>query len=454
MGLIAEEDQKRFFNQIALEGVEHYTHPSTGLIQDDGVVIVYDNFLAALALLQSKLKENIEKAKKLLERLLNFQNPQGFFPVALHQFPDASSEEGQLEIAFVLLKISTKYGPVLGSECFSKVQSSLASLIEQLKSLEPFSLEKMQARFSVLEALSKNLKPTFSFPQKEISSKYLGEKLLLAQETPDGPQWLAKLAQFWHPHLQIYVGPLLQEHYVQSSPKLTIFDYMMSSYYRSYPQRLHEKTLLQLQGAIVKFFEERGHFQPNITEGSYRGNLYTICNTDTASWFFFKDYTFLENKNPGLHLLRCMFKSLDCLYHLVCHSDVKKMTAHLCANTLEIEFTYFDDFPEDVKKQNELEFFISRQENLEVFVDGKKASLFRLGSRIEFKTPEATVSCVFTTDSAQAQIVGHLFYGNRPSSLDPDHGPAHDQMMVLRTLRRDSKCKVKLLMHYEATTKS
>ncbi len=446
MGLIQEEDQKRFFNSICLEAVKSYLHPVTGLIQQDGVMYFYDNFLASHALLCSKLKENIEEARKFLERLLYFQNAEGLFPKALHEFPMASFDAYQLDIAFIMHKIHTHYALALGEQLKMRLQLALESVYKALKNSSSAYFEKMQARFWVFDDLYHRKIPRFNYPEKKITSKYLGEKLLLAQETDSYEKMLVQLAPYWHPLFQTYTGPLLEESYAENEPTLQLFDYFMSSAYRTYSDKLHKKNILQLQGTLIKYPLTTLEFQETILEGLYKNYPYTLINTSKVSWFFFNDYSSTYDEPKGFHLFRCLFKSLDHVYHFVCHSKVQHQKAQFSENALTIDFTYMELFPEEVKQQNELEFYMNLGEDLEAFVDGKKASLFRLESAIEFKTQQATLRCTFTSDSKDAQIVGHLLYGNRPSSLESNSvdTKAYDQKIVLRTLRRDKECKMRL----------
>jgi hypothetical protein len=446
MGLIQEEDQKRFFNGLCLEAKDSYLHPVTGLLHQEGVIYLYDNFLAAHGLLRSKLKENIEEAKKFLERLLYFQNAEGLFPQALHEFPMASFEAYQLDIAFVMHKMHTHFALALGEKLKTRLQLALEALTKALKNNSSTYFEKMQARFGVFDALYQHKTPQFNYPGKKITSKYLGEKLLLAQETDSYEKLLEQLAPYWHPYFHTYTGPLLEESYVENEPTLQLFDYFMSSAYRTYSDKLYKKNILQLQGTLIKSPPTTLEFQETTLEGLYKDYPYTLINTSKVSWFFFNDYSSIGDEPKGLHLFRCLFKSLEHLYSFVCHSKVKHLNSEFSKNALTLDFTYFDVFPDEVKQQNELEFYMSLGEDLDVLVEGKKASLFRLGNALEFKTQEATLRCTFTSDSKDAQIVGHLLYGNRPSSLESNSvdAKAYDQKIVLRTLRRDKECKMRL----------
>lgn len=446
MGLVQEEDQKRFFNQIALEGLKGYLHPKTQFIQEEGVIPLFENCLAAHALLSSKLKENMEQAKDILDKLLYFQNGEGLFPQNLHQFPQGALESYQLDIAFVLHQILMRFALALGEKLQNRLKKSIDSLFFALKKSSPFAFEKMQARFEVFNQVYQQTATAFFYPEKKITSTYLGEKLRLAQETTSYEKILEQLAPYWHPLWHAYTGPLLDESYIQGEPQLSLFDYFMSSAYRSYYEKLHHKNLLQLQGTFIRYAEAPLLFKEATVEDFYKDFPYTLINNSGACWFFFKNYSCFAEESKGFHLFRCLFKSLNCLYHFVCHSKVKHMNAEFSDNTLSVDFTYFEEFPQEVKQQNELEFFINLGEDLQVCVEGKKASLFHLGSTLELRTKEAVLRCIFTTDSPDAQIVGHLLYGNRPSSQDVCFvdSKAYDQKIVLRTLRRSKYCKVRM----------
>lgn len=454
MGLILEEDQKRFFNQIAIEGIAHFLQPSTGFIQQDSLIPIYENFLAAHTLLSSKLKENIEKARETIDRLLHFQNIEGLFPRYLHEFPQAKIESYQLDIGFILKKIESKYAQVLSSELSKRLHTSIAALMESFEKNAPYSFERIQSRWVILKDLHQNKNPAFSYPEKKISSKYLSDQLLLAQETNYYEELLQRLSCFWHAPFHTYVGPLLDEDYIQGQPQLSLFDYYMSSYNRSYFEDLHKKNWLKLFGTLIKFSNVSGEFMEDSFHGIYKDFPYTLINKSNISWFFFTNYSSTNEESRGFHLFRCLFKSLGNLYHFVSHSKVKHQKAFFENDTLTIDFTYFDDFPEEVKQQNELEFYINRGEDLKVFVDSKKASLFHLGSVLELQTKDATLRCIFSSDSPDAQIVGHILNGNRPSSQDSLSldSKAYDQKIILRTLRRSTNCKVRLQLRFVSSS--
>jgi len=169
-----------------------------------------------------------------------------------------------------------------------------------------------------------------------------------------------------------------------------------------------------------------------------------LINQDKAAWFCFTRHTSSFEESKGFHVLRCMFSSQGHLYHFVCHSKLQHVKAFFDTDTLEVEFTYAGALSDEIKEQNELCFYINKGPDLSVRVDGKKASLFHLDQTLDLLTQQALLRCSFSVESSHAEIVGHLSYGNRPSSVcDPEEG-AFDHKIVLRTLRRSSDCVVRL----------
>src|SRR5438105_2193850 len=87
--------------EMALSAGRNWQSPQTGYvqycynIQDESrhdTIPTLENVLFAYALMRSRLADNINEAKDLLNRLLFFQNKEndashGNFPIYLHEFP-------------------------------------------------------------------------------------------------------------------------------------------------------------------------------------------------------------------------------------------------------------------------------------------------------------------------------------------------------------------------------
>lgn len=86
----------------------------------------------------------------------------------------------------------------------------------------------------------------------------------------------------------------------------------------------------------------------------------------------------------------------------------------------------------------------------ELFVEGRKATTFKLGETITIQTPQQTIHIRFELTSGSGDFCGHLFRANRPSQI-ANKGPllyeAYDWQIGLRTLRRQGPAQIQIIMN-------
>lgn len=87
---------------------------------------IYENFCFALALLRSRIAENILEAKALLEKLLAFQiNSE--FPVYLHEYPVCRYAGLKSKLYPVIFFILRDFHAILGEKLREQLQAVLGS---------------------------------------------------------------------------------------------------------------------------------------------------------------------------------------------------------------------------------------------------------------------------------------------------------------------------------------
>jgi|GEM_PF-2190051 len=155
------------------------------------VIPFYENILFVLALLRSKMIEQVEEAKNLLEKLLLFE-VDGQFPRFLHEYPRCFDQclKEKLVRPFALIK--SHFEPVLGKE------------------------------------LNEKLKP-FIFPLPPLITDY-------------------------HPGLGCYMGPYEEIWQERGEPALTFHDLQGSSESGHFPSRVLSDHPLHLHGVLVEPF--------------------------------------------------------------------------------------------------------------------------------------------------------------------------------------------------------
>lgn len=90
----------------------------------------------------------------------------------------------------------------------------------------------------------------------------------------------------------------------------------------------------------------------------------------------------------------------------------------------------------------EVAFFCDRSPETEIFVEGKKGTLFQLNEKVTIQTPEKTLQLRFLLREGSGDFLGHIFPGNRPSQIAKGY-EAYDWQIALRCLRR-SKCRIEV----------
>ena len=250
-------------------------------------------------------------------------------------------------------------------------------------------------------AISKNL--TLPLPPETLSSSK--EAGLIALHKSALGHTLAPLEEFWDSTLDLYVGPLGDERQRAGEIDTTLFDLFMGK-----SPRILKPHPIHLHAALVFYGEEEGD-----------------PVTETAPLPVGKGY----------HLFRKVWQEGDFLHTLVCQD--KKMARD------EDLFVYPEEIP-DEKSLRELTFYTNRHQEKELYINGEKGTVFRLGDEISIVSPENALTLIFTLAEGEGEVIGQLSFGNRPAEIRGSEclGPAFDHKISLRTLRRSSSLKVRL----------
>lgn len=105
-------------------------------------VSLQENLLFCLLLLRKKQHEEMLEAKKLLSRLLSFQNGDalspdyGSFPTDLTDFPACNERALPVRVAYILEILTRDFGHILGGELSEKVHTSLTRALSYVKNNE------------------------------------------------------------------------------------------------------------------------------------------------------------------------------------------------------------------------------------------------------------------------------------------------------------------------------
>lgn len=388
---------------LALAAAKKRQSPRTGFVHyfpaDESAVDtipLYENFCFALALFRHKTSESVLEGKEMIERLLHFQTASGSFPIYLHDYPRCWDPLMPLKVASVLFLLLRHFGPVLGETLKEKIENAQQKLKD---AAEKRRLEKplpplWENRFCAL--FGQVLTPLAT---ERFSASEWSEWLLTAQIAKEaGP-----FAIPYDSGLEAFVGiPPEQE---KGEPRPCLIEWVLADsitsprLLRDHPDQILAAPLFPAQSAALD-----------------SANLSIYSGEEGAFRLLWK--------GKSLHSLAAKASRIE---------------------RTENRIDLFFQMDEEMKTQREDLFeaalFIDVSAETELFIEGRKGTLFRLGDRLTVRTPAFAFDMQFDLLEGSGDFCGHLFRGNRPSQT-ACKGPllyeAYDWQVGIRTLRRSS----------------
>lgn len=420
--------------ELALSSGKKLYHPDARfIISKDPEILLYDNFLYALALLRSKTQENILEAKNLLERLFFFQQPfkelenYGSFPVALHDFPRCSDKMQPVHILTVLYWIQKEFSHVLASK-------KLASVIEKLidvclaMNMDEFPLWAKIKHAAVLYAFDKKVE-FVDIDEKIIPDPTSFAQIMLAyQLAPQAIDWRpfwSLVWATWHPKACRFCGPsfrLFQDGFEQ---EVTLYDYFMAQFTGS----LSTASGICQPGALQASLVRQDHL---LCDAACLQNVY---KSDVTSISIITD---AKAKGSGF----APFYLLTGSHSLVIDGNLSHYQKEANRFSLFIDI----DMPAiDEKEPSALSIYFDNQKDCDVQVSGKKASCFTLDEPITIKLGDLSLKATFEPISGACQFVGHISRANRKSQKQiKSRTEAYDTKLFLRAIRGATSCQIKV----------
>ncbi|MCB1110587.1 MAG: hypothetical protein KDK64_06355 [Chlamydiia bacterium] len=264
-----------------------------------------------------------------------------------------------------------------------------------------FPLKLIEKHFGAIlgDELREKLKgvaPVPAPPQKILTSRDAAHAALHLED-------LTPLTPYWDPELQIYQGPLNDERQRGGELDLTLFDLMMGNAPRLLkPHPVHLEAALIFTPKPEKFLTKT--FPPPLSQGK------------------------------GYHLFRKVWQEGESLHSLVCQEQ------KIC---LEDDILIYPEEVPDEKQRTELSFYVNVHPSNTVQVNGEKGTVFRLGDTLQIGEKW---TLLFEKVAGEGDFLGQISRGNRPAQLETDITQAHDWKISIRTLRRSSDVKLKLLL--------
>jgi hypothetical protein len=386
-------------HQIAAQAAKKYLSQQTGLVHYfyhapfdscHHTIPLYENFCYALALFHTKTQDSVEEGKKVLSRLLTFQNPEGAFPVYLHEFPQVNDHFLNAYLIEPLKKIERDYKSILGAE----LKDRLAEAIKKMK-------VQIQTQYDLIK------------PAGHIVSKI---NQALGTSYPYHEEFEQRR---WHRPTSLLIGPSLKDFQEGYEPKIEVIDLEYDT-----PRTLSLNPH-HIAASLIDDVKEMQEPKP-VEQG--------------AGWYIYQDETFayslLEKRElgltqPGAHLFRLIAKGEKRLHTFVLPGVIgESMEFRVQGNVIEIdiglkgepgtqEIVFYHDFLPTVGN---------------VFYKNEPHHIDLEGVKVNFS---------FDVVKGTGDFVGQKARGNRPAQIIKN-GIAYDQMIFLRTLRRSEEATVRI----------
>jgi hypothetical protein len=206
------------------------------------LIPIYENFLFALALLRSRISDDVLEGRALLEKLLHLQQ-NGNFPVYFHNFPECPDRNQAMKILPILHFAQTSAGPLKEKISAAIEQCVAFGLNHDLPKGSMLKLKAYLKEFAIFDEL-----PT-------ILPEY--RDYLIALQMADLPaeieqHYLELISKVWDAHLLTYIGHQKQD---RGEPQITHYDLYMSEYFDRELPHLTPNQPIAMHTALVYPFK-------------------------------------------------------------------------------------------------------------------------------------------------------------------------------------------------------
>lgn len=371
---------------------------------------LYENFCFALALFRQKTSEAVLEGKELLERLLAFQAPHGNFPIYLHDFPRCWDPLLPLKIAPVLILLLRAFDSILGAELKEKLEYSLQKLLE---CAEQRGLEKPYAPLWENRFLACIGRPLNPLNTGDFSAQDWFEWIVSTQIA----DWKEVFAIPYNAQLEVFIGVGSPEAQEKGEPRPSPIEWILaessngissSRLLRDHPDQLYCALLYPID--FTSCLDHDFAMQAG-ADGTYR----------------------LVWKGISLHSLAAF----------------KASRISIQENQVELYYDLSQEMQIGREDLFEAAIYCDFSPETQIFIEGRKGTLFRLGETLSIKTPSLTIDVKCELLSGTGDFCGHLFRGNRPSQISCK-GPllyeAYDWQIGIRTLRRSAPCILRIAL--------
>lgn len=421
MGIEYVEDQKRKIVELALQAAKRRLSPQTQFIHffpDDPFSMRQDtipsaeNFFYALSLFRSKLVENIQEAKFLLERLLPFE-VKGNFPVFLHEYPICRDRELSAHLLPVFFYLLKDFSFAMGEGLQDKLESAVERSLISLALLQAKGQLSMTAEWKI-KAYQGNFDPSCIRPRTP--SEWAGY-WTACQMMPSWPREAGeKLHEIWDFARGVFIGPSKERIQYKTEPAVTLFDLFMGEYsqrftkrsLREHPCHLRASVIHPFPDSLKKIQGEHGPYQVLITpENRQSFTLYWGDDQETHSF--------------------------------VCEAKRGSFEIQKTEEGYFLRYLFDEQLPSE-EEDVELAFYVNESQDRRITVNGARSTVFHLGDLISIQSSSLTLELILSKEDPEEQWIGHLSKANRSfQSYKENSYECFDWKIGLRTLHRKAR---------------
>ena len=467
-----------------------YLHHCHGLNEQEPhlPIPLVENFLYALALLRSRMVENINEAKIVLEGLLHFQNTQdgeiahGNFPIYVHDYPVCKDRFTALHVAAAICWILKLFHQILGQELKARLEKSLSLAVRHVLKVHsekaaPFPAAIKVAAVAInagklladngLETQGNALLEDLHSQSEEMGwycPEAIGEIMVaLAMVYPrlgDSP-WSAfweYVQKTWHHKTGSYIGPALKEWQLGDEPQTTAYDLFLGYLSGNLSMRAKKDNLVHLEVALIPPLEDLlplPHY-PQLYEGTINGAKWSVFQEQNYAYSCVDQGAIAINPvfAKGFHPLKLVWGDLQRVHTFVCQDgNTKSATFTPSGANIDIDCILGNliEF-EDREQSREVAFFFDACEGIEFQVAGHKSSTFQPDELLSLRSAGLSMQLTFYLKEGDGRFLGHRMMGNRPAQIGakgPTRYNAYDWQLFLRTVRRSEECRVGVRLKIE-----
>lgn len=487
-------DQSKVLNEWALAAGRSLQSQQTGFVhyyygemdqQGHQTIPLFENALFALALLRSRLVENIQEAKELIKRLLVFQNLQedsshGNFPVYLHDYPVCHDPSQGLQLLTPFYWMISQFGHVLGAELRRQLEQASRNIIAYslpFHAMKPFPYFLMIRLFAAQFAFGKlwhneewlesGKQQLDHLAERQLvgwsSTKHLGDLLPgLQMVYPSiknslwSPLWQL-MQQTWHAPTGSYAGPCVREWQEGEEPQPNLYDLYAGYFAGQFSRRAGLLRPYHLHASFIQASADRFDAVPSLChiEGVFRNQRWEMAGQQDGIYTLLEKTQELDaSVEQTFTPFRMLWGDLNKAHSFVCQGGHYEKLEYTREGESAIILTFdlgAEVPPEDREKRREIEFFADFGPDVKFSLGGKASMTFEMGQELKIGLGQHELTLAFDLMEGEGDFFGHVTRGNRPSQVDlkgERRFQAYDWTFFLRTIRRQGPCRIRATLKF------